>query len=419
MEKSSGSEIMERYTALNDPEMEREINEMIEMIKDEIVKSIHPKSIILKGSFGRGEISVLMDKKLKFLSDCEVIVIPNKWKKRGDLARLSRELTQKSGLKVEIADIELELKFCIALHLWARIRTTIDDYELKYGSKVIYGVDFLEKLPNFKAKDIPIWEGIRLMFNRMIESLHFFSMDYLDEYPPKEEEYTLFFWINKVILACQDVLLIHAKKYQYSYKVRNEIFQEIFPKQFRALEEQIPKFLSLTVNATEYKLNSNKLYTKNVVEFWFEVAEITDKIFRYVIEKDMGITFDSYTEFQEKYLRHPYIKNKYYRGLSPNSIYQNLRSAVKMWTFGHKIPTIKLMQKCLIPWLHVVYSMIPGVYFSRLNLLKNNKITYNPEKSEYNLAFLKVSNLQDKNDAIGKWNYLEKQINDLWYVMCY
>jgi hypothetical protein len=417
MEKSSGSEKVDRYTALNDPEIERKVNEIIEIIKNEIVRSIHPKSIILKGSFGRGEITVVENNnELKFLSDCEIIVIPNKRIKRGELSRLSSKFTRKTGLKVEITDLELELKFCIALHLWNRISSTIDNYESKHGSKVIYGENFLEKLPNFNAEEIPTWEGIRLMFNRMIESLQYFSMGYLNEYPSKDEERKLFFWVNKIILACQDALLILAKKYHYSYKVRNEIFQEIFPKHFETLEQQIPNFLSLTVKATEYKLHSSKIYSKDVVRLWFEVAEITDKVFRYIIEKDMGITFDSYTEFQEKYLKHPHIRKRYYRGLSPNPIYQNLRSAVKMWVFGHKIPTIKLMQKCMIPWAHVVYSTIPVVYFG---VSKDGKVDDPPlTKAGESLPLLrKLSYLNLNFSPI--WESTKRQVLDLWRTVCY
>jgi len=406
MEKSSGSETMSRYTASNDPEIERKVNKIVETIKDEIIRSVHPKSIILKGSFGRGEASVVEDDgKLKFLSDCEVIVIPKKRIKRGELSRLSRELTQRTGLKVEIAGIELELKFCLPLHLWNRIPPTIDNYELKRGSKVIYGENFLERLPNFKAEDIPVWEGIRLMLNRMIESSQYFSIDYLNKYPSKEAEQNLFFWTNKMLLACQDALLILAKRYHYSYKVRNEIFQEIFLKNFEDLYEQIPNFLPLTVKATEYKLNPKKMYYEDVVEFWFEVAEITDKVFRYVIEKNMGITFDSYVEFQEKYLKHPHIRKKYYRGLSPSVIYQNLRSFVKILVLTHRIPPIKLMLKPRIPWTHLVYSMIPIVYFSK------------SPNSEVNKSVLEMARrvlFISKNEED-----IEKELFNMWYAICY
>jgi len=399
---------------LMDARAKEKIREVVEVIKEEIIRELQPKSIFLKGSFGRDEVSVKFDNDLViFLSDYEVIVIPNRSIKRQKVKKLSENLTKKLGLKVEIATIEPELKFCITTRLWNKILPTIENYELKYGSKVIYGENFLERLPNFKAEDIPMWEGIRLMLNRMIESLQYFSIDYLNKYPSKEAEQNLFFWTNKIILACQDALLILAKRYHYSYKVRNETFQEIFPKHFKALDRQIPNFLPLTVKATEYKLNPKEIYSKDVVEFWFDVAEIIDRIFRYIIEKDMGITFNSYIEFQEKYLNHPYIRKKYYRGLSPNTIYQNLRSAAKILALGHKVPSIKLMRKNMIPWTHIVYSMIPIAYFG---LSKNDRINEAYfERIREIISWFKGLKEPKRNSS----DECIKEVLNLWYYICY
>ena len=53
--------------------MNAKVGEIVVALKEEIISSIHPKSIILSGSFGKGEVTVIEGKKggLKFLSDCE------------------------------------------------------------------------------------------------------------------------------------------------------------------------------------------------------------------------------------------------------------------------------------------------------------------------------------------------------------
>ncbi|MFZ3166847.1 MAG: hypothetical protein WA130_04470 [Candidatus Methanoperedens sp.] len=404
---------MSTYTTLNDPEIDEKVNNIVEFIKNEIVKNFHPKSIILKGSFGRGEISVIKENtELKLLSDCEIIVIKNKHKKGIEYSELSENLIKTMGLKIEMGELELELDFCLKFHLWNKILPTIDNYELKYGSRSIYGENFLEKIPDFKAEDIPVWEGIRLMFNRMVESLEYFSVKYFIEYPSKENEFKLFFWTNKIILACQDALLILAKKYHYSYKIRGERFQEIFPKSFTGLNKEIPNFLSLTKIATEYKLNPSENYVKDVIKFWFEVAEIVDKVFRFIIEEDMGIKFYSYIEFQEKYLKHPYIRKKYYRGLSPNPLYQNFRSAMKMRILGHKFPSIKFVQKGFIPWSHLVYSYVPLIYFG---IVRNNGCDESYLKYVNEILGLKSSNDQEIS---SRYLFIKEFLN-LWRTTCY
>ena len=403
-----------KYTTTNNVVIDEKIDEITEEIVDEIVSRFHPKSIILKGSFGRGEATVTMDDEgtLNFLSDYEVEVISLSYLLSRILPikkeKISLNIANESNLEINLGGIKLSA-YSFFSPFYKSLKPTIANYDLKYGSKVIYGRNYFGRIPDFKPEDIPLWEGIKLMFNRMAEALQHFSIDYLGKYPSEEKECKLFLWINKIILACQDALLISAKQYHYSYKVRNEMFQEIFPKHFGALDKQILNFLPLTVKATEYKLNPNKIYSKDIVGFWFEVAEITDKVFRYIIERDMGITFDSYAEFQEKYL-------KYYRGLLPNSIYQNLRSVVKMLVLSHTFPTIKLMRKIRIPWTHVVYSMIPIVYF---DLSKDGKVDKaSLTKARAGLPMLRnLSHLNSNISQVGE--YTRGQALDLWWTVCY
>ena len=410
-----------KYTITNNPAIDEKIDAITEEIVDAIVSRFHPKSIILKGSFGREEATVTMDdeRTLNFLSDYEVEVISLSYLLSRILPikkeEISLNVANESNLEINLGGIKLSA-YSLFPPFYKSLKPTIANYDLKYGSKMIYGRNYLERIPDFKPEDIPLWEGIRLMFNRMAEALQYFSVSYLNKYPSEEEERRLFFWINKIILACQDALLISAKKYHYSYKVRNEIFQEIFPKHFKALDEQIPNFLPLTIEATEYKLNHNKVFRENVVAFWFEVAEVTDKVFRYIIEKDMGIKFNSYTEFQEKYFKHPHIKKKYYSGLSSNPIYQNLWNAVKMWIFSHKIPTIRLMEKSMLPWTHIVYSMISMVYFwsSGYGKIDEGGLSKIREFLFFSKKELRANILNDDS-----FDSIKKQVLYAWHAICY
>ena len=412
MELLFGSDIMDRYTASGDYELEKKVNEVIELIKNEIIDHAHPKSIIIKGSFGKGEITVLNEDQLKFLSDCEIVIKNNRFN-ACDLSKLAQCLSQKTGLSIEIGDIELELKFCLFLNLKSRILPTIDNYELEYGSKVIYGENFLSSMPKLNSEDISTWEGIRLILNRMIESSCHFSSKYFNNYPSEFEERVLFFWINKILLACQDALLILAKQYHYSYRTRNKNFQKIYPKCFKLFDDQIPNFLLLTKKATAYKLNPKEMYSKNVIDFWFDVAKIADDVFRYLIYKDLGLKFDSYKMFPNAYLSHPYIRKEYYRGLSPNPIYQNLRSSVKMWTLDRHLPTLKMMAINMTPWLHLVYSSIPLVYFS---LSRNGSVDSSLlEKVKYNLSIFK----KYRQFELNSWDHVNEELFKRWTYVCY
>lgn len=399
---------MEEMKFVENQRINKKVVEIVKKLKEEVITKFHPKSIILSGSFGKGEVTVVEDGgNLKFLSDCEVTIISNKIIfNRDKIKQFSKKFYEKTSLKVVMGGVVMGIYLQLPF-LSRKLKPTMENYDLKYGSKVIYGKDYLEKIPNFKPEDIPLWEGIRLLFNRMAESLEHFSVE-----KPSEE---MVFWTNKIVLACQDALLLSMGEYHYSYRKRNEMFQNLFLEHFNELEDEIPNFLDLTLEATERKLNGKK-NVDDPIKYWFDTAKICDRVFRFIIGEDMSITFDTYLEFQEKYIEHPNIKKKYYRGLSPNPIYQNLRSAEKMWIFDHKTPTIKLMQKCMIPWAHVVYSMIPIIYFSLSESAKVDKVILKRVRDIIQL-FEKKMLLRNPN-PLEEWKYIMEKTVNLWRLMC-
>ena len=415
---------MGKYTQLDVPFVEGRISEIVKQVTDEVVAKFQPRTVILKGSFARGEASVIIkDESLKFLSDCEIIIVPGKRIKRDEVQKLSVRLSQSTGLVVHIAPVEPELDFCLRFHLWNKIPPSIENYELKYGSANLYGENYLEKIPDFKPQDIPIWEGIRLIFNRMIESLNYLFIDemYQNTRPsglriPLETSPQLLFQTYKTILACQDALLLSVKEYHHSYKVRNEIFRGVFQKYFGDLSGRLPKFLLLTMEATNYKLKPSGTYSTCGTELWFDVVEVCDNVLRYITEVDMGITFNSYLEFQEKYLAHPHIRRKYYRGLTPFPLYQNLRSITKMLVGTGKLPRPNSLTKFWTPWTHIIYSTIPLIYFGLSRDGGIDKVLL--AKVRENISIIKK--LEPVNpDVFREWEYIGQQVIDLRDTICY
>ena len=398
---------MEEMKFVEDPKVNIEVIKIVERLKEGIASNFHPKSIILSGSFGRGEATVIEENgKLKFLSDCEITIIPYKYIfGRSKIDEFESNFYVRTSLKVGIWGATLSFYLLIPF-MNKKLKPTMENYDLKYGSKVIYGKDYLGRIPNFKPEDIPLWEGIRLLFNRMAESLEHFSFE-----KPTEE---MVFWTDKIVLACQDALLLSLGKYHYSYRKRNETFQNLFPKHFSELENELPNFLDLTIEATERKLNGI-MNIDDPVEYWFDTAKICDKVFRYVIKFDMGIEFNDYLEFQEKYLRNIKIRTDSC-GFFTHPMYQNLRSVMKMLVLGHRFPTIKQIWKVSIPWTHVVYSMIPIFYFC---MSKDGEVDeLSLTKTRESLPLLrKLSYSNSKPSQVGE--YTMKQALDLWRTVCY
>ncbi|MRR32616.1 hypothetical protein EG834_20320, partial [bacterium] len=85
---------MTRYTALDDPIVDGVIEGHLRRIVEAITARMKPQSIVLRGSFGRGEGSVMLKKEsLYFISDYEVDVTCNSPFYRSLFADLSKELS--------------------------------------------------------------------------------------------------------------------------------------------------------------------------------------------------------------------------------------------------------------------------------------------------------------------------------------
>ena len=391
---------------VQNPKVNDEVVKIVEELKDEIISNFHPKSIILSGSFGRGEATVIEENgKLKFLSDCEVTIIPYKCIfSRSKIDEFESNFYGRTGLNVGIWGATHSF-YLITPFINKKLKPTIGNYDLKYGSQVIYGKDYLKKIPNFKPEDIPLWEGLRLLFNRMAEALVHFSVE-----KPSEE---MVFWTDKIVLACQDALLLSLGEYHYSYRKRNEMFQNVFLEYFSELEDENPNFCELTVVATERKLNG----TKNIdigdpIEYWFDTAKICDEVFRYVIKNDMGIEFKDYLEFQEKYLRNMKIRTDS-RGVFSCPGYQNFINAIKIALVHKTFVSFKALTKIRMPWKHIVYSLIPLIYFSLSRYGIVNK-DYLSKIKEFLVLFKKEQNADNLNNE-----YIKTQVLDMWRMICY
>jgi hypothetical protein len=402
---------MRTFLELGNPRVE----EIIDVIIRYIAFRFHPKSVVVSGGFGRGEPSVIeRNGKLKFLSDCEVAIVIPRYVSQRELDRLSLSLTQKTGLEVVLHN---SLRLCV--YSWLNMpslvssrvwRPSIANYDLKYGSRVVFGENTLQNVPDIKPQSIPMWEGIRLMFNRMAASLRYFPIN-------EQERDEAIYWINKVIIACQDALLLSLKRYHYSYKARNVMFGELFPRYFGELNERLSNFLPLAAKATDYKLNPEDTYPADLTELWFDTAEICDEVFRHIINKDMNITFDSYIEFQERYLKHPNTKRKYYLGINSLPLFHNAFTAWRMMNAdSYRFPPSKLIANIGTPWRHIVYSLVPLVYFG---LSREGKTDMLCSEQTRNIISL-FKRLKPKNqDPLEEWKYMKEQVLELWHTLCY
>lgn len=403
---------MGKYTNLENPLIDDKIDEILNSLVNQIVGVFHPESIILSGSFGRGEGSVLhQDGNLNIISDFEIGVISKKYYKRFLCRKIAQEINHN-------LDLDLTLNFYLPSRFTKNKTTnlslraqhlTIDQYELRYGSKLLHGKDYISKMRSYSSQDIPIWEGIRLIFNRMAESLKYFSSN-----KNGSRKLLLKKWIYKTILACSDALLISVNKYHFLYKVRAKNFMNKYANHFQGLfDDCVPEFPCLVIKAAKFKLKPSLSDNENLQELWFRTKTICDKTLRYLVKEDMGFDYTDYIDFQKKYLSHPNLQKKYFRGFIGFPLYQNLLCLAKIRRQLNVNIFLCLFSK--ISMVHLLYSMIALSYFGleRSGKVKKEYLT----KAQENLEpIIHLSSWRDS--VIDRWTETKDSVVALWNTVC-
>ena len=153
------------------------------------------------------------------------------------------------------------------------------------------------------------------------------------------------------------------------------------------------------------------------MELWLGAVEICDQVFRYILKKDADITFDTYAEFQERYLKHRNVRGKYYVGIISLPVFHNITTALRMITADScRFPLPELMANIRTPWKHIVYSVIPLVYFGLSWGGKVNELQLEQARSTVSL----FKRLEPQNqDPVKEWRYIKEQAYELWHALCY
>mgnify|MGYP000869345888 FL=1 len=104
---------MGNYTALEDPLIDQTIENHMRRIVESIVARMPPQTIALRGSFGRGEGSVMpRGDSLYFLSDYEIDVATPSPFYRSVFSELSKEMTEQLGVQTGIRWMQIGRASC-------------------------------------------------------------------------------------------------------------------------------------------------------------------------------------------------------------------------------------------------------------------------------------------------------------------
>jgi hypothetical protein len=187
----------------------------------EALKPIVPsmQAVLVTGSFGRGEGAVRRGDtgQLVPVNDYDVLVVapdaPDS--QSAPLRELGDALAAEFG--ADFVHVTTWPAFDPALPL------TLAHYDIRYGSRMLLGdPEALATLPAYAAADLPLFEGVQLLFNRMGGLLTGLGRRSAERGPRAArylENQTM-----KALMALGDWHLIRARAYDVSYRKRHERF---------------------------------------------------------------------------------------------------------------------------------------------------------------------------------------------------
>lgn len=306
---------MGKYTVLEDPRVDEFIDEYLQRVVEALVDNMPGiRSIILTGSFGKGEGSVLLDNQgVKPLRDFDLVVIF-----KGKVPSVEFVKALQKNLQEKYGSLRVDDKYYLLNDLVPEIKATtlervnsfpdISTYDLKQCI-VLYGEDVRSKI-KWDLKDLPLRTNARALLQKAIALIGAFHSDYLNkEIPPSLRDSFLRETSRAYIEICVGLCLL-ANRYDSSGIRRLEIVREIYEDEFPELYKKVPDLAKKMEVSTKYKLDpsSNPLRV-NSLDYWFETRDDLGAMITYYYGRYLNLTFKDWAHFStalEEGLREQY-----------------------------------------------------------------------------------------------------------------
>ncbi len=285
------------FTSLNDPEVEARLGRHMELIVDETKRVYGSEcTIILAGSFGRGEGSVRIKKGKNPvpLNDYDLYVITDR---KVDLkahvemeGRILKNLSQLAGYDLAGDKFVVGVE-TVPRHSLRRLLPDISAYEMKVSSHVLYGPDVRSLIPVTRG-EIALASGAITLFHRTIALLENVEPEYLERkrYPEDKRLETIRETCKVYTEICTSLSLIGGF-YRPSYRARAQEFEKHYSK-FPELVRIVPELAQKVVERTEMKISSDfSPIIDEARKKWLEARRDLDTCQRYFLSRMLGVEF--------------------------------------------------------------------------------------------------------------------------------
>jgi hypothetical protein len=193
----------------------------------ETCKEVFPELLaaILYGSYGREEGSWYQDDNCKWhpYNDYDICVITKQKLPKQTINTLKNYLVRILGIKwIDLSQFSPDEM--------RQLQPSIFNYDLKKGSKVIYGNPaILDLMPEIDPTSLPYKEVQTLFFTRLYALLGSLKENGFNTILEGEDSRFFRNQMAKAVLAVVDVLLLAKHAYDSSYKKRVKLVSELYP----------------------------------------------------------------------------------------------------------------------------------------------------------------------------------------------
>tara|TARA_B100000780_G_scaffold66700_1_gene43956 strand:+ start:7939 stop:9015 length:1077 start_codon:yes stop_codon:yes gene_type:complete len=313
---------------------------------DLIIKLICPElrsdivSIVIYGSYGRSE-GAFYEKNGKIFTynDYDILLVVSSVISHDELLNLKYTLTQ----KIDVRWIDISQ---MANGKLVELKPSIFNYDLKYGSKVIWGdQSILNKIRIGRFAIIPASEIEVLYFTRLYTFIGSLSKDAFDNGVKEENSRFFRYQMCKAIFSIIDCELILLNQYSFSYKKKVELISVLKPELNNisrwALEEKL--------NPSDVSMNGDE-----VKDLYSSVIEI----FRESMFKGISKCYNVEIKSTKRHIFYFYFSRKH--------VFLLLKGLIKKRAYADYMKFCKL---------NFAQSYIMECYFSE-NKLNNYMLNY-------------------------------------------
>lgn len=295
------------YTQLKDKRIDNKIEQELRIVCEEVLRVVKPVSIILFGSYGRGEGSAeIREREVIVAKDYDILLVVRKRIPPSVIYRMSGNIHKRLGRTNPLDSITLEMDSGVSL-----LQFTVDEllyfrdakaYEIKEASRLLWGEDVRDRI-SVTPEDLSPWNGIRFLLHTSLGLCASFPTKYLTEPPTGEEKKTLVHECSRVYLDGAVLLTMLLKNYRPTCRERALVIKESLNPSLPKLAEEIPDLAQKVGFFTDLQLfPTEQVYNAiDPTTLWFETRKDLGIIFRYFMEHQLGERYDGWARLCEKY----------------------------------------------------------------------------------------------------------------------